>query len=291
MSHPAGGPLDRASTPAPAGILAAPGPPSGTFDAVADRYDARFTHHPVGRAVRAAVWRHLDTAFGPGARVADLGCGTGADAVHLARRGADVTAIDASPAMLAVARRNAAAAGVGDRVRLVQARIEDLASTDLVGAALDGAIADFGSLNCLSALSVRRLGRDLGHCLRRGGTFVAVVMGPACAWETVWHLAHRDPRRAFRRWRAGGAAADLGGGPFVVRYPSARALARLLTPELRLVRVAAVGCVLPPVYAGDWLAGRPRAVAWLAALDRRVERRWLAVALADHYLAWLELRP
>lgn len=169
VSHAAGGPLDRASTPAPAGILAAPGPPSGTFDAVADRYDARFTHHPVGRAVRAAVWRHLDTAFGPGARVADLGCGTGADAVHLARRGADVTAIDASPAMLAVARRNAAAAGVGDRVRLVQARIEDLASTDLVGAALDGAIADFGSLNCLSALSVRRLGRDLGHCLRRGG--------------------------------------------------------------------------------------------------------------------------
>ncbi len=40
-----------------------------------------------------------------GARLLDAGCGTGALAVELARRGADVTAVDISPALIDIARR------------------------------------------------------------------------------------------------------------------------------------------------------------------------------------------
>jgi SAM-dependent methyltransferase len=43
----------------------------------------------------------------PGARVIDIGCGPGALALHLAGRGAEVTAIDHSPAMVARLRRRA----------------------------------------------------------------------------------------------------------------------------------------------------------------------------------------
>jgi release factor glutamine methyltransferase len=65
----------------------------------------------------------VDTALellgeGAGARIVDLGTGSGCLAVTLAheRRDADVTATDTSAAALAVARRNAARHGVGDRV-------------------------------------------------------------------------------------------------------------------------------------------------------------------------------
>ncbi len=50
-------------------------------------------------------------------RVLEIGCGTGALTLRCARREAQVTAIDISARMLAVARRRASAAGLVDRVR------------------------------------------------------------------------------------------------------------------------------------------------------------------------------
>jgi putative AdoMet-dependent methyltransferase len=79
--------------------------------AVAEGYDAR---HQRLRGDLAAEADHLLDALGvqPGQTVIDFGCGTGTLALQAARRGATVYAVDVSEAMLAVARRNAAAAGI-----------------------------------------------------------------------------------------------------------------------------------------------------------------------------------
>jgi SAM-dependent methyltransferase len=55
-----------------------------------------------------------------GKQVLDVGCGSGRYAVAAAERGADVVAIDLSPAMLALARRRAGDRGVSDRCRFVE---------------------------------------------------------------------------------------------------------------------------------------------------------------------------
>ena len=79
------------------------------------------------------------------ARVIDLGAGTGVGALALARQlpGAKVTALDIDEAMLARIRHKAAALGVADRVRTVQADLDEpwptpestLGPADLVWAA------------------------------------------------------------------------------------------------------------------------------------------------------------
>lgn len=61
----------------------------------------------------------------------DLGCGTGAAAVRLARLGMRVTLLDSSPAMMDIARRTVQEAGVADQVVLQQgdaAQLTDLFS-------------------------------------------------------------------------------------------------------------------------------------------------------------------
>jgi SAM-dependent methyltransferase len=66
-------------------------------------------------------------------RALDLGCGTGAQAVFLAQRGWEVTAVDVIPRALTAARKRAAAAGVdvdfrkGDVGRLEELGIGDVA--------------------------------------------------------------------------------------------------------------------------------------------------------------------
>ena len=72
----------------------------------------------------------------PGAAL-DLGCGEGGDAIWLARRGWQVTAVDVAATALARAAEHAATAGVGDRVDFQQhdlTRSQPTGSFDLVSA-------------------------------------------------------------------------------------------------------------------------------------------------------------
>jgi len=103
-------------------------------------------------------------------------------------------------------------------------------------------------------------------------------------WEWAWFLARGRPRAAFRRLRRGGARwSDL-----IVRYPSVGAARRAFAPEFQLLRVGAIGALLPPPYAEPWLARHPRLVAALDRMERRVETLWPAPMLADHYLLELQ---
>ncbi|WP_327002031.1 class I SAM-dependent methyltransferase [Dactylosporangium sp. NBC_01737] len=69
-----------------------------------------------------AVLAHLSTRPRPPRQVVDVGCGSGAVAVTVARHvpDAEVTAVDINPAALRLTTVNAALAGVGDRVTPVR---------------------------------------------------------------------------------------------------------------------------------------------------------------------------
>lgn len=70
----------------------------------------------------------------PGTRVLDLGCGQGDLTLTLLARGAVVTSLDLSPAMLAVARRRVELYGSGGNATFVAAPVE---STELPSAGFD----------------------------------------------------------------------------------------------------------------------------------------------------------
>ncbi len=253
------------------------------FDAEAVDYDVTFSSSLVGAAMRRAVWRRLDANFKAGDRVLDLGCGTGEDAVYLASRGARVVAIDRSLRMVEVTRKKVQAAGLGARIEVRQAGIEEL---EEVASALeppfDGVLSNFGALNCVADLPT--VARALVGVLRPGATAVLCVMGPLVPWEWAWFLVRGRPREAFRRLRRGGV---LWRG-LRVRYPGIRNLRRAFEPSFRVRRVAAVGALVPPSYAEGWAANHPKTLAWLDRWERRLETLPPLPRLADHYLAELE---
>jgi len=260
------------------------------FDAVAAGYDADFTERRLGRWLRAAVWERLDGAFRPGERVLELGCGTGEDALRLARRGLRVTATDVSPGMLAVAKAKAEAAGLEGRIRFLRldaGRLEGAGDPALDGP-FAGAYSNFGALNCLP--SRRELGRALAARIRPGGILALVIMGPLCPWETAWHLAHGELNTARRRWRPGVTAHVGDGRTLRVWYPSPRALRAELAPDWRMLDLAGVGALLPPTQLAHLAERWPRSFATLALLERRFRRAWPWTWLNDHYLAVFERR-
>jgi ubiquinone/menaquinone biosynthesis C-methylase UbiE len=76
---------------------------AAAFDHIGERYDEVFPHKE--GQLTAVSW--LIDRLRPGARVLDVGCGTGVPATRqLTGAGAQVTGIDISPVMLEIARRN-----------------------------------------------------------------------------------------------------------------------------------------------------------------------------------------
>lgn len=258
-------------------------PGTAPFDGIAAGYDAGFTNRLPGRWLREAVWERLERVFHPGDHVLDLGCGTGEDALRLARRGVQVTATDNSRAMLDQARRKAAAAGMTGRIETYRLDLGAPEQAPWPRGSFGGAFSNFGALNCLPDRSP--LAEALAGWVRPGAYVVLVVMGPFCPWEIGWHLLHGDPRTAVRRFRPGHEAHVGEGGTVRVWYPSPRRLGGEFRPWFAHIDTMALGALLPPSEMSDLVERWPRLFAGLGGLERRIASRFPFTWLGDHYLA------
>ena len=185
------------------------------FHQIAPQYAQAWSETPRGRAQREQVWREIDGLFQPGDRVLDLGCGIGDDAVHLMSRDVKVFGIDSAPGMVDIAQNR----GVDTKTMA----IEDLGSLEDV---FDGAISNFGALNCVANLS--ELSEALARLIRPRGKLALCIISRFC-WRADWrHLPQRW--RGYADWRG-----------IDVYYRSARSIARAFAPHFECHRRVSIG--------------------------------------------------
>jgi ubiquinone/menaquinone biosynthesis C-methylase UbiE len=248
------------------------------FDAIAGTYDRAFTSVSIAALMRQAVWRRADQAFPFGSTVLEMNCGTGEDAVHLAARGVRVLATDISAEMVRVAGEKVAAAGVSEQVQVSQLAWEELDS--LGEACFDGALSNFGGLNCV--LDLRFAAAALARRLRPGSQAILCVMGPVAVWEWIWFGAHLEFSKAVRRLRR-----DPQWRGIRLQYPTPYSLSRAFSGAFRVKRISALGLLLPPCL--ESIAPRcPRVIAALNRCERRCEAVPPLAWISDHYLLELE---
>jgi SAM-dependent methyltransferase len=183
------------------------------FDATAPTYEADFTGTVIGRLQRAAIHRYVDPLFPPGARILDLGCGAGEDAVHFAHRGVEVHGIDLSPAMVETARQRARREGLSETIHFETLPIEHL--EEFPGRGYAGAFSSFGPLNCVRDL--RPVAKALAERLHPGALVALCFMNRFCLWETLFYLLTLQLDKAIRRFSGPGAPASV--GPIGQRSP------------------------------------------------------------------------
>lgn len=255
------------------------------FDALAPGFDEAFAAWKSVAAQRRAVRRALLAAFPTGARLLELGGGTGEDALFLASEGRRVHVTDGAPAMVERTRAKARASSLADRVTAERLAVEELpawaASRAVSGAPpFDGAFSNFAALNCVADHGAAA--RGLSVVLPAGARALLVVFGPASPGEVAVLLARGRFRAAFRRFSRAPVPARVAGETFAVTYPSPRAFAAAFAPWFTLRKTTGIGLFVPPSSAEPWVSRVPGAVAAGEALDR-VLARPLAL-LADHVL-------
>lgn len=256
------------------------------FDQVAPGYEALYgpDGNPLMRRLRQDNLARLLDTFPAGSRLLEIGCGTGEEALALARAGRQVLAIDVSPQMAARTAARARQDGLAGRVTALALPAAGLAALQ-PRQPFDGAYASFGALNCEPDLD--RFAGALAAVLPPGAAFVTTVMARWAPVEVLWHLAHLQPGKATRRWapRWQPAAIESSPGQRVqvqVRYFSVGELARTFAPAFALASQLACLLLLPPPYLPDLYSKHRRFFTRLEPWERRLRGRWPWNQMGDH---------
>jgi magnesium-protoporphyrin O-methyltransferase len=166
------------------------------FDRTAAQTWARLTSDaPLGRVrrtVRAGRERMRATLLGylpadlHGRRILDAGCGTGAMAVELARRGAHVVGVDLSPTLVALARERLPAIVGGGSI--------DLRSGDMLDPAL-GAFDHVVAMDSLIHYGPDDAVRALAHLASRTLASMVFTFAPRTPLlAAMWNVGRLFPR-------------------------------------------------------------------------------------------------
>jgi SAM-dependent methyltransferase len=255
------------------------------FDSVAADYDGPRGNNVLVQRMRRSLWETVGRELRPGARLLDLGCGTGIDALHFAQLGHPVDATDWSPAMVARTRARIADAAPPSEVRVHHLGIQELGSLD---GTFDGIYSNFGPLNCVPDLAATA--DACARLLVPGGALVFSVMGRVCPWELGHYLLRGRFRRAAVRAARGATSVGMNRHTIWTRYYLPREFHRPFASRFALTHHRALGLFAPPPYLVAFHDRHPRWCEGLARLDDRVGAWPVLRGMGDHFLMVMRRR-
>lgn len=140
------------------------------YDAIAERYHLFYRDWDAAMQREGATLRRIFREHQV-KRVLDASCGTGTQAVGLAKLAYQVTAADPNAAMLVQARHNADRYGMSERIRFVQGHFLNLPR--VVSGPFDAVLTKGNSLpHLISDVDLMLAMRNFYHLLRPGGLVV-----------------------------------------------------------------------------------------------------------------------
>lgn len=259
---------------------------SEAFSRTAEKYDAFAADHPNQTRMRNKVYSHFSRLVPPGSSVLELNCGTGTDAVELARRGYRIHATDIATGMLARLRAKVTRLALQDRITVEERSF--LSLSDVPGAPFDAVFSDLGGLNCIADLSP--VIRQLPKVLKPNGIVTWVLMPHVCLWEMA-EILRGHPRLAFRRFSRGAVRSHLEGLYFDVYYFSPKQTIRWFGDDFQLLSLEGLSVITPTAESKNFAKRYQRLYRALSWLDDRLAPHWPWNGWGDFYMASFRYQP
>lgn len=256
------------------------------FSRTAEKYDVFANDHPNQTRMRNKVYSHLHRFLPADARILELNCGTGTDAIELARRGFQLHATDIAPGMLERLRDKVVKSGLSGRITSQQCSFTELAR--MQGAPFDAVFSNLGGLNCIENLSP--VIRQLPNVLHPRGLITWVLMPPVCLWEMA-EIFRGHPRLAFRRFGPNGTRAHLEGLNFTVYYFTPKQVLQWFGDEYDCLSIEGLSVITPTAESKNFAKRYPRVYRTLCILDDRLASRFPWSGWGDFFIITLRYRP
>jgi ubiquinone/menaquinone biosynthesis C-methylase UbiE len=259
---------------------------SAAFSAQAAHFDADEESNRILKWMRKQVYHHEEEFLLPHSNILELNAGTGIDAVHFARLGHSVFAIDNAPGMVQQLQKKIAIYDFEKQIRCALCSFTQLQT--LPAEQFDHVFSNFGGLNCVPNL--QEVIRQLPRLLKPGATITFVIMPRVCPWE-ITQAFRGKVRLAFRRFSRNGTSAHIDGHSFLSYYFSPSQIIEYFDDRFVLARLRGLASLSPPPYYDGFPVKHPRIYDVLTGLDERYSilppfNRW-----ADHFIITMKYQP
>ncbi|MDI1257442.1 MAG: class I SAM-dependent methyltransferase [Flavobacterium sp.] len=250
---------------------------SASFDTAAAAYDSTFTHSIIGKLQRKYVYRHfLKVLDGKQLNILEINCGTGEDAIWLAKNGHFVTATDISEKMIAAAKHKNFAQNIHFEVTDINK------ITDFGNEKFDLVFSNFGGLNCLSKPEFGQFFKNISTVLNEKGKLVLVIMPKNTLWEQFYFLMKGNFKKIFRRKKTLNIA-NVDGENVPTYYHNPKETVTLAAQHFEILTKYPIGFFIPPSYLEPFLKNRKWLSNFLDWFENTVTNFGFLSKYADHY--------
>jgi len=260
-----------------------------SFDIAATTYDSNFTESAIGKLQRRRVLHFLQHSLpNQSLKILEINCGTGEDALWLAGKGHLVIATDISEHMIATARKKIAEENLDSFVTAARLSFDELAA-HFTDEKFDLIFSDFGGLNCISEIELKKLAEDFSSLLKLNGKLIAVVMGRKCWWERFYFLVKGNFKEAFRRNSKEKVEARIEKEIISTWYYSPKEFRKIFKEHFTFRRMRPVGLFVPPSYLNCFFEDKKFLLSIFNALEKLFPLSFLS-NYADHFYIELKKR-
>lgn len=237
------------------------------FDSASGEYDFTINHNFINTWIRKRSIGVLLRIARPDDLLLEIGAGTGAEAIEVARHVRGLVAIDVSQSMVDLMATKVRATRLGGKVfplRLAAFELQKLQNV-LGGKTVRVAYSFNGALNCEPKLD--RFVDALAELLEPGGLFVCSVRNTLCLAEALSHAAvFQFDRMNPRKHQP--IMVSVGGNDIPSTYYSPRSFARKFEPRFKVNQLIALPGLLPPAYLSEPFLKLGRVTSAIERLDR-----------------------
>lgn len=251
-----------------------------SFDNAAEKYDSNFTHTEIGTLQRHLVYENVQKHLQNIKTVLEINCGTGEDAIWLAKQNLTVTATDISEKMVSIAQSKANLENLNFKVLDINNLNQETNSHDLL-------FSNFGGLNCLTNIEMQTFFQSASKVLSEKGKICLVIMPKNTIWEQFYFLMKFDFKNAFRRKKEV-AFANVDGKKVATYYYNPKEIVHLYQVTFEIIDVKPIGFFVPPSYLEPFFKNKKVFLKGLIFLENSVKNWSFLSKYADHYIITLQ---
>ena len=258
---------------------------ASAFNKQAWEFDSIYGNDSIINYKRRRVRNHLKKYLKPSSMILELNCGTGEDAVWLAKQGHKVHATDISGSMLEMLNKKREHQKLRDAISIEQCSFTELEILQEKGP-YDHIFSNFAGLNATGRLE--KVLSAFNFLLKPGGKITLVLLPKFCLWEFALILKGKF-KTALRRFSGKkGARAHIEGEFFRCWYYNPSYIRSHLTHAFRQVEVEGLCSFVPPSYIAGFAEKHPTLYRFLEKKENKFKSKWPWRVIGDYYIITLE---